>query len=78
MKTNYIQDEDCNMLLTLNGYVNGTVNDGREYLLRYPGQGHPEVNVFRRLEQRLRDAELRRSRGVYGQWAIKTSSQVQQ
>jgi hypothetical protein len=56
----------------------GTVNDGREYPLRYPGQGHPEVNVFRRLEQRLRDAEMRRSCGVHGHRAIKMSSQVQQ
>ena len=78
MKKNFTQDENCNMLLTLNGYDNRTVNDGREYPLRYPGQGHPEVHVFRRLEPLLRDAEERRSRGVYGQQAIKMSLQVQQ
>jgi hypothetical protein len=78
MKTNYTQDENCNMRSTLNGYDNRTVNDRREYPLRYPGQGHPEVNVFRRLEQRLLDAEVRRSRGVYGHRAIKMSLQVQQ
>jgi hypothetical protein len=66
------------MLLTLNGYDKRTVNYGREYPLRYPGQGHPEVNLFRRFEQLLRDAEVRRSRGVYGHQAIKMSSQAQQ
>jgi hypothetical protein len=78
MKTNYTQDEKCNMLLTLDGYDNRVVNDGRQYSLRYPRQGNPEVNVLRRLQQGLRGVEGRRSRGVYGQRTIKLSSQVEQ
>ena len=66
------------MLLTLDGYDNRVVNDGRQYSLRYPRQGNPEVNVLRRLQQGLRGVEGRRSRGVYGQRTIKLSSQVEQ
>jgi hypothetical protein len=42
------------MLLTLGACNSRAGTAAREYALRYPGQRHPDANVFRRLEQRLR------------------------
>jgi hypothetical protein len=54
----YVHDEYCDMLLTP-----GTCNSqggtaAREYALRYPGRLHPDVNVFRRLQQHLCETRI--------------------
>jgi hypothetical protein len=47
--------ELCDMLSTL-GTCNGRSGTAaRECMLRYPGRRHPDANVFRRFEQRLRE-----------------------
>jgi hypothetical protein len=43
------------MLLTLGVCNSRAGTAAREYVLRYPGRRHPDANVFRRLEQRLRE-----------------------
>jgi hypothetical protein len=43
------------MLLTLGACNSRAGTAAREYALRYPGRRHPNSNVFRRLEQRLRE-----------------------
>jgi hypothetical protein len=43
------------MLLTLNACNSRAGTVAREYALRYPGRRHPNANMFRRLEQRLRE-----------------------
>jgi hypothetical protein len=51
----YTHDEYCDMLLTLGACNSRAGTAVREYALRYPGRRHPDANVFRRLEQRLRE-----------------------
>jgi hypothetical protein len=51
----YTRDEYCDMLLTLSACNSRAGTAAREYALRYPGRHHPDANVFRRLEQRLRE-----------------------
>jgi hypothetical protein len=51
----YTHDEYCDMLLTLGAYNSRAGIVAREYALRYPGRRHPDADVFRRLEQRLRE-----------------------
>jgi hypothetical protein len=43
------------MLLTLGACNSRAGTAAREYALRYSGGRHPDANVFRRLEQRLRE-----------------------
>jgi hypothetical protein len=43
------------MLLTLGACNSRAGTAARQYALRYPGRRHPDANVFRRLEQRLRE-----------------------
>jgi hypothetical protein len=43
------------MLLTLGACNSRAGTAARECALRYPGRRHPDANVFRRLEQRLRE-----------------------
>jgi len=43
------------MLLTLGACNSRAGTAAREYALRYLGRRHPDANVFRRLEQRLRE-----------------------
>jgi hypothetical protein len=43
------------MLLTFGVCNSRAGTASREYALRYPGRRHPDANVFRRLEQRLRE-----------------------
>jgi hypothetical protein len=38
------------MVLTLSKYNSRAGTAAREYALRYPGRGHPEANVLRRLQ----------------------------
>jgi hypothetical protein len=42
------------MLLTPDTCNSQAGTAAREYVLRYPGQHHPDENVFQRLEQRQR------------------------
>jgi hypothetical protein len=51
----YTHDEYCDMLLTLGACYSRAGTAAREYALRYPGRRHPDANVFRRLEQGLRE-----------------------
>jgi hypothetical protein len=51
----YTYDEYCDMLLTLGDCNSRAGTDSWEYALRYPCRRHPDANMFRRLEQRLRD-----------------------
>jgi hypothetical protein len=55
MITEYTHDEYCDMLLTLGACNSRAGTAAREYALRYPGRRHPDANVFRRLEQCLRE-----------------------
>jgi hypothetical protein len=43
------------MLVTLGTCNSRAGTAAQEYALRYPGRRHPDANVFRRLEQRLRE-----------------------
>jgi hypothetical protein len=45
----------CDMLLTLGACNSRAGTAAREYMLRYPGRHHPDTNVFRLLEQHLRE-----------------------
>lgn len=51
----YTHDEYGNMPLNLCTCSSRAGISARGYALRYPGRRHPDTNVFRRLEQRLRE-----------------------
>jgi hypothetical protein len=51
----YTHDEYCDMLLTLGARNSRAGTAAREYKLCYPGRRHSNANMFRRLEQRLRE-----------------------
>jgi hypothetical protein len=48
-------DKYCNMPLTLGTFNSWAGVAAQEYAIRYPGQHHPDANVFRQLEQHLHD-----------------------
>jgi hypothetical protein len=43
------------MLLTLGACNSRAGTAAREYAIRYTGRRHPDANLFRRLQQRLRE-----------------------
>jgi hypothetical protein len=51
----YTHDEYCHTLLTVGACNSQAGTAARECVLRYPGRRHPHANLFRRLEQRLRE-----------------------
>jgi hypothetical protein len=58
----HTHDEHCDVLLT-RGTCNSPAGAAAwEYAVRCPGRRHPDGNVFRRLEKRLRDAVTRECR----------------
>jgi hypothetical protein len=52
----YTHDKHCDVHLTL-GICNSPTTTARQYSLRSPGRRDPDANMFRRLEQRLREPE---------------------
>jgi hypothetical protein len=54
----YTRDEYCDMPLTLGTCNSRAGTAAREYAGRYPTRCHPDDNVFRRLEQRLRETRI--------------------
>jgi hypothetical protein len=50
-----MHDENCEVLLAFGTSNSWAGTATREYMLRYLSQLHPEANVFRWLEQRLRE-----------------------
>jgi hypothetical protein len=67
------------MLLTLRAYNSTAGTAALEYVLRHPGRRHQDINMFRRLKQRLGDtgcaapmAHVNAGR----QWTLRTPANV--
>jgi hypothetical protein len=54
-KMNLTLHEHCDVCLILGSYGNRAHAATRAYAERYPARRHPESNVFRRLDERMRE-----------------------
>jgi hypothetical protein len=54
-KMNFTLHEYCDMYLILGAWGNRGYAAARAYAERYPARRHPDINVFRRLDERIRE-----------------------